>query len=87
MKLKYILFVFLFLISNSLLLAQVRANISGKSYDLISVDITMGDIIITINNDGSIAGFNSISNGNIDYYDDQYFDREKMGKIKKNRKF
>lgn len=83
MKLKYSLCGLLLLIANSLMLAQIRGNVSGKSYDLESVNITMGDIIITIDGQGSIAGFNSISNGSVDYYDDQYFDTEKLGKIKK----
>ncbi|ASK30201.1 hypothetical protein CEY12_08790 [Chryseobacterium sp. T16E-39] len=83
MKLKYFLCGLLLLIVNSLISAQIRANVSSKSYDLKSVDITIGDMIITIDDDGSIAGFNSISNGNIDYYDDQYMDRDKLGKIKK----
>lgn len=82
MKLKYILCGLLLIIANSLSLAQIRAYVSSKSYDLKTVDITVGEIIITIDDKGSITGFHPVSSGNIDYYNDQYFDSDKLGKIK-----
>ena len=83
MKFKYILCGLLFVIANSLIQAQIRAYVSSKSYDLKSVDVTVKNITFTIDDKGSITGFHPVSSGNIDYYDDQYFDRDKLGKIKR----
>lgn len=82
MKIKKILLAS-FLIVNSLLSAQIRATISEKSCDLESVDIPVGDLVITLDRNGEIGKFYSdLLNGDIEYYEDIAFDQNRLGKLK-----
>ncbi len=81
MKKSLLLLPFLFIAT--LVQSQVKAYVSGKNYDLQSVDITLGNLIINISEDGRIARFSSdVLNGNVDYYDDENFDAYRFGKLK-----
>ncbi|WP_374464004.1 hypothetical protein [Chryseobacterium sp.] len=63
--------------------AQVRATVSSKTYDLETVKFIVDGFVFTLNADGSIADFNVPDlNGELEYYDDQVFDKVKYGKLK-----
>ena len=73
----------LFLILHSLVYSQIIANVSAKNYDLQSVDITIGNLIVQLNNVGEISGFQpKNSDGDVDYYDNSNFESYRSGKLK-----
>nr|WP_314499873.1 hypothetical protein [uncultured Chryseobacterium sp.] len=72
----------LFLIVHSLVQGQIKANISSDNYDLQSVDINIGKIIIQLSNNGRISGFQPVdSDGAVDYYDSN-FEAYRFAKLK-----
>lgn len=75
---------FLFVIVHSLAFAQIKANISAQNYELQSVDLLVEDVLVKINQDGEISGFQTgYFDGEVDYYDDANFDAYRFGKLKK----
>lgn len=73
----------LFLIIHSFAFGQFKANISAKSNDLQSVDITIDDVAIQLDSDGEISGFKTNNlDGDVNYYDDANFDAYRFGKLK-----
>ncbi|AZA84829.1 hypothetical protein C1637_18790 [Chryseobacterium lactis] len=83
MKLKNLL-LFAFLLGSVWINAQIRAGVSGKTFDLASVSLTVEGFIITMDSQGAITDFYSPNqDGKIDYYDnDSFFDQYRSGKIK-----
>ncbi|AZA99658.1 hypothetical protein EG359_08550 [Chryseobacterium joostei] len=82
MKFKNVLLLAFFL-GSFVINAQVRATVSGKTYDLESVKLTIDGFVITLDSEGLISDFNAPDlNGKIEYYDDKTFDKIKYGKLK-----
>lgn len=81
MKLKNII-ILLFFLGSIMIGAQIRANLS-RGYDLQSVEMKIGDLTVTLDGSGQIAGFYSGAlEGNIDYYDNENFEKYRYGKVK-----